>query len=1179
MMQDTRSLEQTKEDLEIKNRQLQERIKELNCLYQLSKLFEDRISSEPELLQKVVELLPPSWQYPEITCARLVWQGREYTTPHFQDTEWRQSSPIRMNQHIMGFLEVCYVEKRPQSYEGPFLKEERNLIDTLAQNLGRYLKTRQLEQEKHRSEEFSRAIVHSSPLAIYSLDLKGNVLTWNTAAERILGWSAAEVIGSSLPIVPQGKEEEFAAIRQRIAIEGGFTGLELVRKRKDGRLIDISLSTAPIYNEQGQVYGIMAALEDITDRKKTERIVTETAENLRVTLNSIGDGVIATDTRGRITRMNPVAETLTGWSFEEAAGQFLDRVFHIVNAQTGERVENPVHKVQATGMIVGMANHTKLIARGGAEYQISDSGAPITDKEGNTLGVVLVFRDVTHEYLLHEELQASETRFRELFDNMNSGVAVYQAVDEGKDFVFLDLNKAGEKIDNIEAGSVSGQRVTQVFPNVQEFGLLDVMQRVWRTGVPEQLPVSEYKDERIAGWRENFIYKLPSGEVVAVYDDVTRRKQVEMELLHSEKKYRTLFETMAQGVVYQDPEGAIISANPAAERILGLSQDQMQGRTSMDPQWKAVDEDKNELPGERHPAMVALQTGKPVVDFVQGIFNPQINEYVWIIVNSMPQFAEHTNEILQVYSTFLDITERKRAEESLKQSEARYRELFNSIRDAILVSDAERNIIDCNTAFTDLFGYSQQELRGRKTSAVYNDLSEYKKMGLELTENIKNPQFIYTINYKTKEGRVFPGETNVFYLKKNSGEITGFIGLIRDVSEREEVQAERDRLEMQLRQAQKMEAIGRLAGGVAHDFNNFLTTISGNAQLGLMDLEKGQELYEIMQEIKEAGERAGNLTRQLLAFSRKQILQPEILDLNDVILDLEKMLRRLIGEDISLVVQTAADLGLVEADPGQMEQVIMNLAINARDAMPEGGKVTIEVANVQLDESYSRQHAHLITPGPYVMLAVSDTGIGMGPEIQNLVFDPFFTTKAKDKGTGLGLSTVYGIVKQSRGDIWVYSEPGKGTTFKIYLPRTEETVPGQRPEPDREPCPLGSETVLVVEDDESVRKIAVRNLIRFGYTVLSAASADEAYQLCLERRGEIDLLLTDVVMLGMSGKELVDSLQKEKVDMKVVYMSGYTDNAIVHHGVLDPGICFLQKPFSPESLASKIREALDRDEK
>jgi PAS domain S-box-containing protein len=759
---------------------------------------------------------------------------------------------------------------------------------------------------------------------------------------------------------------------------------------------------------------------------------------------------------------------------------------------------------------------------------------------------------------------------------MNSGVAVYQAVDEGSDFVFLDLNKAGAKIEEIDAESVFGQRVTQIFPKIKEFGLLDVMKRVWSTGVPEQLPVSEYKDERIAGWRDNFVYKLPSGEIVAVYDDITQRKQAELELLQSEEKYRTLFETMAQGVVYQDTKGKITSANPAAERILGLSLDQMQGRTSLDPRWKAVDEDKNELHGEQHPAMVALQTGKPVVDFVQGVFNPQLNEYVWIIVNSMPQFSKDTNEILEVYSTFLDITERKRSEEALKQSEARYRELFNSIRDAILVADADRNIIDCNTAFTELFGYSLAEIKGQKSCAVYQNLDEFRQMGEEIRKNIHTPNFLYTIHYCKKNGEVFPGETNVFYLKDTYNEITGYIGMIRDVSERKKNEAEKKRLEMQLRQAQKMEAIGRLAGGVAHDFNNLLTTITGNAQLGLMELTRDHALYEILEEIKGAGDRAGNLTRQLLAFSRRQILQPEILDLNDLVLDLEKMLRRLIGEDIHLETMLASNLGYVEADPGQLEQVIMNLAVNARDAMPEGGRLSIETADVQLDETYAQGHGHLIVPGTYVLLAVSDTGAGMSLEVQNQIFDPFFTTKEKGKGTGLGLSTVYGIVKQSNGNIWVYSEQGKGTTFKIYLPLAGKEKSGQRAKTLMQTELEGSEVILVVEDDPSVRKIAVKNLTRYGYNVLSAATPAEALDLCTEHKAQIDLLLTDVVMPGMSGKDLVHSLWELGMQIKVVYMSGYTENAIVHHGVLDPGLFFLQKPFSPESLARKVREALDQ---
>jgi PAS domain S-box-containing protein len=1175
-MHDQNCRQQTKTALEAKNRQLQERIKELHCLYTLSKLFEEQETPEQEICQKAVRLLPPAWQYPDIACARLVWDDREYTTPNFQETAWKQTSRLCTKNRDRGFLEVCYVQKCPQIDEGPFLHEERKLLDALAGSLANYLEARELEQQKYRSEEFNRAIVESCPLPVFSLDLSGNVVTWNKAAEQVLGWSAQEVIGRPLPIVPEEKQGEFAEIRRRIAIKGGFTGLEVVRQRKDGLSIDVSLSTAPIYDDKGQVYGIMAVMEDITDRKKTERTVIETAENLRVTLNSIGDGVIATDTKGRITRMNPVAEALTGWALDQATDRPLEQVFHIVNARSGERAENPVNKVLATGMVAGMANHTKLIARGGAEYQISDSGAPITDGKGNTLGVVLVFRDVTEEYRLRKELETSESRFRELFNNINSGVAVYQAVHGGSDFVFLDLNKAGEQIDNINAGSVFGKRVTRIFPQIREFGLLDVLKRVWVTGVPERLPVSEYRDERIVGWRKNFVYRLPSGEVVAVYEDITQRKKAEIDLVKSEKKYRNLFQTMAQGVVYQDTEGVIFSANPAAERILGLSLDQMQGKTSMDPGWEAVDEDKNELSGDRHPAMIALKTRKPVLDFVQGIFNPKVNDYVWIIVNSIPQFDEQTNELRGVYSTFLDITRRKLAEEGLRQSETQFRQLFNSIRDAILVADTEMNIRSCNQAFTDLFGYTLNNIKGCKADTLFHKNGERQLTEQEMQQSIDSPELLYTISYTTKDGQVFPGETSIFYLKDSHNQVTGFIIMIRDVSEQQKTLADRDRLEMQLRQAQKMEAIGRLAGGVAHDFNNLLTTITGNAQLGLMELTRNHELYEILEEIKEAGDRAGNLTRQLLAFSRRQILQPEILDLNDLILNLQKMLCRLIGEDIHFETLLASNLGCVEADPGQMEQVILNLAVNARDAMPDGGKLTIETADVQLDESYAQGHGHLIVPGPYVLLAVSDSGAGMSLEVQDHIFDPFFTTKEKDKGTGLGLSTVYGIVKQSNGNIWVYSEQGRGTTFKIYLPRAGKEKSGLRTNTLMQAELEGSETVLIVEDDPSVRKIAVKNLTRYGYSVLSAATPAEAIALCTKQKTYIDLVLTDVVMPGMSGKELVHTLWEQGMQVKVVYMSGYTENAIVHHGVLDPGLIFLQKPFSPESLAHKVREALDQ---
>jgi len=386
--------------------------------------------------------------------------------------------------------------------------------------------------------------------------------------------------------------------------------------------------------------------------------------------------------------------------------------------------------------------------------------------------------------------------------------------------------------------------------------------------------------------------------------------------------------------------------------------------------------------------------------------------------------------------------------------------------------------------------------------------------------------------------------------------------------------AERKRLEEQFRQAQKIESIGQLTGGIAHDFNNLLTVIMGYSELMLNSLPSDAPLRDHVEQIKEAGKRASLLTQQLLAFSRKQVLQPRVLDLNAVLTNLDRMLQRLIGEDINLVTVPAPGLGRVHADPGQIEQVIMNLAVNARDAMPQGGKLTIETANVELDDAYAHEHIS-VKPGPYVMVAVSDTGCGMDTETKARLFEPFFTTKEPGKGTGLGLSTVYGIVKQSDGNIWVYSEPGRGTTFKIYLPVVEGMVETVEPGAVHTKSVRGSETILLVEDENSVRRLAHSILRANGYTVLEARQSKEALLLSGQHEGPIHLMVTDIVMPGMSGRDLAERLKPSRPNMQVLFMSGYTDKAIVHHGELDPGTAFLQKPFTPEALARKVREVLD----
>jgi len=510
-----------------------------------------------------------------------------------------------------------------------------------------------------------------------------------------------------------------------------------------------------------------------------------------------------------------------------------------------------------------------------------------------------------------------------------------------------------------------------------------------------------------------------------------------------------------------------------------------------------------------------------------------------------------------------DITERKRAEEALRESEQKYRVLVAKAGEAIFIAQDEV-VKFPNPKTLEMTGYSPEELAG----VPFTDLIHPEDRGKVLERYLD----------RLRGGT--PPETYPFRILDKTGEeiwvrLTaervdwegrpGVLCFLRDITK------ERN-LEAQFLQSQKIEAVGRLAGGIAHDFNNLLTVTLGYCDLALARIAPLDPLRRDLEEIRKASDRCAALTRQLLAFSRRQILVPKVINLGNVVADMDNMLRRLIGEDIDLVSVGGKDLWNVKADPGQVEQVIANLAVNSRDAMPGGGKLTIEAANVVLDETYTSGHQY-VSPGSYIMLAVSDTGSGMDEGTVARIFEPFFTTK--EKGTGLGLSTVYGIVKQSGGHINVYSEPGIGTTFKMYFPAVEEKVTESSGAGALPPEELrGGETVLVVEDEELVRTTIREILARYGYAVLEARSGGEAVDLCSRRQGGIHLLLTDVVMPGMNGVELSKRLTPMRPEMKVLYMSGYTADAIVHQGILDPGIAFIHKPFTMDSLARKVREVL-----
>jgi PAS domain S-box-containing protein len=514
-----------------------------------------------------------------------------------------------------------------------------------------------------------------------------------------------------------------------------------------------------------------------------------------------------------------------------------------------------------------------------------------------------------------------------------------------------------------------------------------------------------------------------------------------------------------------------------------------------------------------------------------------------------------------------DVTERKLAEQALRASEASYRSLILGATYGIFRCSVEGKFVTVNPALVAMLGYeSEAELLAAN---LVNDISQSADAGAQLLRQYRQKGRVDGMEgqWKRKDGRPITVRLSGRAVLDERGALQGFEIIAEDVTERRQ-------LEQQLRQAQKMEAIGQLAGGVAHDFNNLLTIITGFGQLVSDSIGCDHPLRKHVDEIVHAGERAAAVTRQLLAFSRRQVLTPRVLDLNSVVVGMGKMLTHLIAEDIQLETQLEKNLGRVKADPGQIEQVIMNLAVNARDAMPQGGKLIIETANVELDEAYERRHG-LPKTGPFVTLAVSDTGCGMEAETQSHIFEPFFTTKEQSKGTGLGLATVYGIVKQTGGDIWIYSEPGRGSTFKVYLPRVEEAAETVAPaQPDgRAAC--GSETILLVEDEEGVRKLARSVLEAKGYRVLEAGHGEEALKVAQAYQASIDLLLADMVMPQMSGSKLAHRLIALRPSIRVIFMSGYSDKAALQQEVLGPGTPFLQKPFTPDSLARKVREVLD----
>jgi PAS domain S-box-containing protein len=634
-------------------------------------------------------------------------------------------------------------------------------------------------------------------------------------------------------------------------------------------------------------------------------------------------------------------------------------------------------------------------------------------------------------------------------------------------------------------------------------------------------------------------------ELVSLARNLDYQRWTEVALIESEERYRIVAETAIDAIVTIDTAGQILFVNRSAERIFGYSTAEMLSRnlTLLVPGYSA-----------KH-----LPTTTQVGEFV----GKHKDGHEISLEVSFGAFVQGARALAT--AVLRDVSRRKRAEEELRKANETLRALIEATPLAIVAVDAGENVSKWNSAAEKMFGWSEAEVLGKplpftgpRNGGERLPVLEAARCGMPVSaENARH----------TKTGATIETTMSAAPLAGPGGTPAGAVAVITDITDHK-------RLETQLRHAQKMDAVGRLAGGIAHDFNNLLTVITGYDEMLIKSLEPDSRARAYAHEILQSAEKAAALTKQLLAFSRRQIINPLLLGINPVVTNMTNMLQRLIGEDIELQIALHPEAGNVKADPGQVEQILINLVVNARDAMADGGRITIETSIVTLGPDYTRTHFS-VEPGRYVCLAVTDTGAGMTPDTLDHLFEPFFTTKEVGKGTGLGLSTIYGIVKQNKGDIWVYSELGKGSTFKIYLPAVVEEVVRAIPDAPYAAIQRGAETILLVEDEPGLRQMTRELLERLGYHVLEAAGGPEAIRVASLHAGAIHLLLTDVVMPKSSGREVSERVRRVGRRLPVLYMSGYPAETVVQHGVLEPNVPFLEKPFTPEALGRKVREVLD----
>ncbi len=1029
------------------------------------------------------------------------------------------------------------------------------------------VRRRQREAEKSlkESEQRYRDLFEHANDAIYTIDLQGNYTSVNKKTEELLGYSREEILKSAFcDHLNEADAKRIHQMRdQKARGVDTETRYELEINTKNGGKKNIEVSSRLIH-KNGVPFEIEGISRDITSRKKLQNNLQESTKRLQLALTTAAMGVWEWNFRKNTAEWSPECYTILGQS---EFGGTLEDYKKIVHPEDAERFQHLVE--QAIGNRTKFSGEYRVFTETGEIRWICNQGVAEFDEHGTPLRCIGTLQDITGQKLLEQNLTATETRFRTLAENNVAGVTLCEA--DGKLLFANDayLNIVGYSREDFESGKLRWTEITApeyreadniALEKARQNGKSDQYEKEYICKDGSRVPVLVIIALTIIGGREHFISAIL---------DFTERKKYEKQLRESVVDFRALVNATSQAIWTITDGKSNKEFTEFWQVLTGQTYEASQGSGWLDVVHPEDRETVERLWNHSFTNRVLFNTVYRILT-VAGKYN-------YYAVRSVPVIDE-SGELRKWIGAFSNITERKEVEEELRQSEAR----LQISQEAGRIGTWEFNIIKNELICSDMI-FSFYDLENVEKVVDFELWKSFVHPDdLDFVENelAKNLQGQDTIDV---EHRIISNKKRLKWIsmkgrviRQADGKVERMVGVSIDITERKTAEKNLRQSEEQLRQAQKLESIGRLAGGIAHDFNNMLTAINGYSELTLRKMNADDPLRSFIEEIKKAGERSADLTHQLLAFSRRQMLQPVSLNINQVIADTTVMLQRLIGEDVSLIEKFNAEIGQVEADPGQITQVIINLAVNARDAMPDGGTLTIETENIILDEKYAGLIPNVKT-GKYILLKVSDNGTGIDDEILENIFEPFYTTKTVGSGTGLGLATVYGIINQSGGHINVRSIVNQGTTFEIYLPEIEREIAPAEKNGQSTMRLYGSETILLVEDEEIVRQLTCEILESYGYQIIEAENGEAALKICENDAAKFDLLLTDVVMPGTGGHELAGKLLEKYPNLRILFTSGYNEDSQIEYEISDAVTDFIHKPFTPDSLAEKVRSVLDRN--